>query len=106
MELLTIGDICKLLEVKPHVLRYWEQEFEIVNPRKDRNGKRLYTRNDVNTLFRIKHLLHDEKYTIEGAQKRLWNELSQDNVDVRASVQALRETLVRLSLKIDEMKNL
>jgi len=106
MELLTIGEICRLLEVKPHVLRYWEQEFEIVNPRKDRNGKRQYTRNDVNTLFRVKHLLHDEKYTIEGARQRLWTELSQDNVDVRASVHALRETIVKLSLKIDDLKNI
>ncbi len=104
MELLSIGEMCRILDVKPHVLRYWEQEFEIVNPRKDRNGKRQYSRNDINTLFRIKHLLHDEKYTIEGAKNKLWSELSQDNADVKASVQALRETLVHLSLKIDEMK--
>lgn len=103
MELLSIGEICRLLGVKPHVLRYWEQEFEIVTPRKDRSGKRQYSRNDVNTLFRIKHLLHDEKFTIEGAKQKLWSELSQDTVDVKASVQALRETLVNLSLKIDEM---
>ena len=104
MEYFTIGEICRLLDVKPHVLRYWEQEFDMVSPRKDRAGKRRYTKNDLNTLFRIKHLLHDEKFTIEGARKKLWSELSQDNVDVRASVRALRETLVTLSLKIDEMK--
>ena len=106
MEFLSIGEMCRLLDVKPHVLRYWEQEFEIVSPRKDRNGKRQYSKNDVNTLFRIKHLLHDEKYTIEGAKNKLWSELSQDHLDVKASVQSLRETLVKLSLKIDEMKNL
>ncbi|HAK44691.1 MAG TPA: MerR family transcriptional regulator [Spirochaeta sp.] len=105
MDFLTIGEICRLLEVKPHVLRYWEQEFEIVNPRKDRGGKRQYTKNDVNILFRIKHLLHDEKFTIDGAKQKLWTELSQDNVDVKASVHALRETLVNLSIKIDEMKD-
>ena len=104
MRLFSIGEICRLLGVKPHVLRYWEQEFEMVSPRKDRNGKRQYTNNDLNTLFRIKHLLHEEKYTIDGARQKLWSELSQDNVDVKASVQALRETLVNLSLKIDEMK--
>ena len=104
MKLFTIGEICRILEVKPHVLRYWEQEFDMVNPRKDRNGKRLYSQNDLNTLFRIRHLLHEEKYTIEGARQRLWSEFSQDTADVKASVQALRETLVKLSLKIDEMK--
>jgi len=106
MDMFSIGEICRLLEVKPHVLRYWEQEFELVNPRKDRNGKRQYSRNDLNNLFRIKHLLHEEKYTIEGARRRLWNEFSNDSVDVKAAIQALRETLVNLSLKIDEMKRI
>ena len=104
MELYSIGEVCRLLDEKPHVLRYWEQEFELISPRKDRNGKRLYSRNDLNNLFRIKHLLHEEKYTIEGARKRLWNEFSQDTVDVKAALQALRETVINLSLKIDEMK--
>ena len=104
MDYFTIGEICRILDVKPHVLRYWEQEFELVNPRKDRSGKRQYSRNDVNILFRIKHLLHDEKFTIEGARQKLWQELSEDNADVKASVRALRETLVTLSMKIDEMK--
>ncbi|MDC7125242.1 MAG: MerR family transcriptional regulator [Spirochaetales bacterium] len=105
MEYLGISEICRLLDVKPHVLRYWEQEFELVSPRKDRTGKRLYSRNDINTLFRIKHLLYDEKYTIEGAKQRIWKELSQDSVDVQAAVHALRDTLVSLSIKIEEMKH-
>lgn len=106
MDFLSIGEMCRLLNVKPHVLRYWEKEFEIVSPRKDQNGKRLYSKNDVNTLFRIKHLLHDEKYTIEGAKNKLWSELSQDSLDVKASIQSLRGSLVRLSLKIDDMKKM
>jgi DNA-binding transcriptional MerR regulator len=106
VQLFSIGEICRLLEVKPHVLRYWEQEFEIISPRKDRGGKRQYSNNDLNNLFRIKHLLHDEKYTIEGAKKRLWNEFSKENIDVKVSVQALRETLVNLTLKIDEKKKM
>ncbi len=104
MELFTIGEACKLLDVKPHVLRYWEQEFDMLSPRKDHNGKRQYSKNDLNTLFRIKHLLHDQKYTIDGARQKIWDELSQDNLNVKASVQALRETIMNLSLKIDEMK--
>lgn len=106
MEFLSIGEMCKLLNIKPHVLRYWEKEFEIINPRKDQNGKRLYSKNDINTLFRIKHLLHDEKYTIEGAKNKIWSEFSEDKIDVKASIQGLRETLVHLSLKIDEMKKM
>jgi DNA-binding transcriptional MerR regulator len=104
MELLSIGEVCNILNVKPHVLRYWEQEFEIVNPRKGRNGKRQYTRADLNNLHRIKHLLYEEKYTIEGAKQKIWTELADSNMDVKASIQSLRETLRYLSMKIDENK--
>ena len=102
MELLSIGEVCNILNVKPHVLRYWEQEFEIVSPRKGLNGKRQYTKADLNSLHRIKHLLYEEKYTIEGAKQKIWAELADTNMDVKASIQSLRETLRDLSMKIDE----
>ena len=75
-----------------------------INPRKDHSGKRRYSKSDLNYLIRIKHLLYEEKYTIEGAREKIWAELSQNNADVKASVRALRETLVDLSMKIDDMK--
>jgi DNA-binding transcriptional MerR regulator len=66
-----IGDVAELLNVKPHVLRYWESEFPILAPQKSSTGQRVYRRSDVETLVMIKHLLHEERYSIEGARKRI-----------------------------------
>lgn len=68
-----IGEVAALVGVKPYVLRYWESEFSIIRPTKGRSKHRLYRRRDVETLLQIKRLLHDERFTIEGARKRLKN---------------------------------
>lgn len=72
-----IGDVAELIGVKPHVLRYWESEFSIVAPQKSATGQRIYRRSDVENLLLIKHLLHEERYSIEGARKRI-RELRKD----------------------------
>jgi DNA-binding transcriptional MerR regulator len=66
-----IGEVAKLVGVKPYVLRYWETEFSIVRPGKTRSKHRLYRRKDVETLLEIRRLLYTERYTIEGAKRRL-----------------------------------
>ncbi len=66
-----IGEVAKLVGVKPYVLRYWETEFSMIRPGKTRSKHRLYRRRDVETLIEIKRLLHTERYTIEGAKKHL-----------------------------------
>ena len=66
-----IGEVAKLVGVKPYVLRYWETEFSILRPGKTRSKHRLYRRKDVETLLEIRRLLHAERYTIEGAKRRL-----------------------------------
>src|SRR5881296_468027 len=66
-----IGEVARLLDVKPYVLRYWETEFSIVRPGKTRSRHRLYRRKDVETLLEIRRLLYAERYTIEGAKRRL-----------------------------------
>ena len=67
----TIGEVSDLCGVKPHVLRYWESEFNLVRPTKTVARHRLYRRRDVEVLGEIRRLLHDERYTIEGAKRRL-----------------------------------
>ncbi len=67
----SIGDVTKLTSVEPHVLRYWETEFKELNPRKNSSGKRLYRERDIEVLLMIKKLLYEDRYTTEGAQKRL-----------------------------------
>ena len=66
-----IGEVAKLVGVKPYVLRYWETEFSILRPGKTRSKHRLYRRKDVETLLEIRRLLYAERYTIEGAKRRL-----------------------------------
>ncbi len=66
-----IGEVCEIVGVEPHVLRYWEQEFPQLAPQKSAAGQRLYRRKDVETALRIKTLREDEGFTIAGAKKRL-----------------------------------
>ena len=66
-----IGDVAELAGVKPYVLRYWETEFPVIAPEKSNTGQRVYRRADVETVLVIKHLLYNERYSIEGARKRL-----------------------------------
>ena len=66
-----IGEAARLVGVKPYVLRYWETEFAVLRPGKTRARHRLYRREDVETLREIRRLLHTERYTIEGARRRL-----------------------------------
>jgi DNA-binding transcriptional MerR regulator len=69
-----IGEVCELAGVQAHVLRYWETEFPMLAPQKNRSGQRTYRRRDVEMALRIKQLLYDEQYTIAGAKKKLTND--------------------------------
>ena len=66
-----IGEVADLLGVEPYVLRYWETEFSQLTPKKSGTGHRLYRRKDVELLLRIKHLLYEKRFTIEGARQSL-----------------------------------
>jgi DNA-binding transcriptional MerR regulator len=66
-----IGEVAELLGVEPYVLRYWESEFSALAPKKSGTGHRLYRRKDVETLLRIKHLLYEKRFTIEGARQAM-----------------------------------
>ena len=66
-----IGEVSKLIGVETYVLRYWESEFPDIKPSKSKSGQRLYKRKDVEVLLKIKELLYEERYTIDGARKRV-----------------------------------
>jgi DNA-binding transcriptional MerR regulator len=70
-EFFSIGDVCQLTDLKPHVLRYWESQFRFLNPAKNRSGNRVYQRREIELILLVKHLLYNEKYTIEGARRRI-----------------------------------
>ncbi len=67
----TISEVCSLTHLKPHVLRYWEDEFPTLAPPKNRAGNRAYRVKDIKSILTIKHLLYDEGYTIAGAKRKL-----------------------------------
>ena len=75
-----IGEVCDLIKVQPHVLRYWETEFPMLAPQKNRAGQRVYRRKDVEMVLRIRDLLYEEKFTIAGAKKRLLDEIRGSSV--------------------------
>ena len=70
-EFFSIGEVCELTELKPHVLRYWESQFKFLNPAKNRSGNRVYQRKEIELILLVKHLLYTEKYTIEGARLKV-----------------------------------
>ena len=112
----SIGEVCDLTGLKPHVLRYWETQFEVLNPTKNRAGNRVYRSKDIELVLLVKHLLYERKYTIEGANKRLVEmrtagELEEERQEVlspeflagmKADLEALREVLTpRVAQAID-----
>ena len=70
-EFYSIGDVCALTDLKPHVLRYWESQFKFLSPAKNRSGNRVYQRREIEMIQLVKHLLYAEKYTIDGARQKL-----------------------------------
>jgi DNA-binding transcriptional MerR regulator len=73
-KLYKIGEVCKMADVQPYVLRYWETEFPSLAPNKSGGGQRLYTRSEIDIILRIKQLLYSEGFTIAGAKKKLETE--------------------------------
>jgi DNA-binding transcriptional MerR regulator len=70
-EFYSIGEVCTLTDLKPHVLRYWESQFRFLNPAKNRSGNRVYKGREVELIMLVKHLLYTEKFTIDGARQRI-----------------------------------
>ena len=76
----TIGEVSKMVDVKPYVLRYWETEFKLLNPQKSVTGQRTYRKKDIQVALTIKRLLYDQKFTIAGAAQKL-EELEKEGLD-------------------------
>ena len=83
-----IGEVCKLVEIQPYVLRYWETEFPFLAPDKSKAGQRVYGEREIEIIRRIKELLYDEGYTIAGGKKKLEAELSENGAPKAASQKA------------------
>ena len=90
----TLGEVSELCAVKPHVLRYWEQEFPQLKPVKRRGNRRYYQRQDVLIIRQIRSLLYDDGFTIGGARQRLTGD--QAKTDVSQSQQIIKQLRVEL----------
>ena len=104
----TIGEVSELCDVKPHVLRYWEQEFSELSPMKRRGNRRYYQHHEVQLIRRIRHLLYDEGFTISGARNRLGGNAvmepdAQSAVRLSgAELQAIRHDLLAVKAALDK----
>jgi DNA-binding transcriptional MerR regulator len=66
-----IGEVCKITDVEPYILRYWESEFKLIKPYRTKSNQRLYRKKDVEAVLKIRKMLYEQKYTIAGAKKKL-----------------------------------
>jgi DNA-binding transcriptional MerR regulator len=93
-----IGEVAEIAEVEPHVLRYWESEFGLLKPEKSKTGQRVYRKKDVETVLEIKRLLYEERFSIEGAKKRLQRKHNLLNKDERVieTIKELKKGLLEI----------
>ena len=94
----SIAEVATETDLKPYVLRFWEKEFPNLRPKKNRAGNRTYQRKDIDMVLRIKHLLYDEGFTIQGARQRIKAEQGgtvpdSDPLVIRRAIGEIREEL-------------
>jgi UDP-N-acetylglucosamine/UDP-N-acetylgalactosamine diphosphorylase len=104
MKTYTIGEVARLLGVKPFIIRYWEGELPLLAPRKSLSGRRTYSSREIQLLMRFKHLLYDKKFTLEGAKRTMWEELGAEIPDARLKIAEIRGELIDLLMMVQERK--
>ena len=94
----TISEVAEMVNEEAHVLRYWETEFTQLRPKKNRGGKRIYTKDDIDMVYQVRRLLRDDKYTIEGARQALSRKGRIDSATDGAGkdLQEMRSFMVRM----------
>jgi DNA-binding transcriptional MerR regulator len=108
-EYYSIGEVCEMASLKPHVLRYWETQFKELNPTKNRAGNRVYRAREIKLIELVKRLLYEEKYTIDGARRKLEQLREEGELDKvagsvldRQSLRKIHEGLERLIETLEE----
>ncbi len=102
-EFFSIGEVCALTDLKPHVLRYWESQFRFLNPAKNRSGNRVYKSREVELIMFVKHLLYTEKFTIEGARARIEHYRRTGELRIAAHRALETETIQDLRQELEEL---
>ena len=98
----TIGEVETITGIKPHVLRYWEENVSVFKPQKDSGGHRVYTQREIDIICRLKYLIYTKHFTIQGAQEQLLREMSEQNPREKAlfAIRKCRAELDSLFLQI------
>ena len=101
----SISEVCDITKLKAYVLRYWETEFSQLSPPKNRAGNRTYRQKDINIILKIKDLLYNKKYTIDGARNRLKGKDSDGSVDNNSQVDSEKQKIILSKIK-DELRSI
>ncbi len=101
----SIGEVSKIAEIEPHILRYWEKEFRQARPKRNKRGERNYTKKDIEAVLKLRNLLYKDLYTIKGAKQKLRERATKEEVkkedlirflkQIRKELVSLRRTLKR-----------
>lgn len=102
-EYFSIGEVCEMAGLKPHVLRYWETQFRELSPSKNRAGNRVYRAREIKLIELVKHLLYEEKYTIDGARRKLEMMRDEGNLDAASGKALDRQGLLRLKEGVQKL---
>lgn len=102
----SIGEVCDLTGLKPHVLRYWETQFSVLNPTKNRAGNRVYRQRDVEVVLLVKHLLYEEKYTIEGANQKLVDMRQSGDIEEERQEVVAPDFIAGIKADLEEVREL
>ena len=104
-----IGEVAEVAGVRTSVLRFWESEFSFLKPVKSNSGQRLYSKKEVDLILQVKHLLYDEKFTIEGVKKRITTKgklIKTDDLSGSAASTDCSEILKAVRNDLKELRNL
>ena len=100
----SIGEVCELTGLKPHVLRYWETQFELLHPTKNRAGNRVFRPKEIELVLLVKHLLYEKKFTIDGARQRLLEMRGRGEVAESGKGLLDQEFLTGMKKDLDQLK--
>ncbi|MFC2100239.1 MerR family transcriptional regulator [Bacteroidota bacterium] len=100
----TIGEVAKMFNVQTSLIRFWEKEFTIIKPSKNKKGNRMFTQKDVDNFHLIYHLVKERGYTLKGAKEKLKqkNKPDQNEIEIIKSLKNIREQLVKLQDNLED----
>ncbi len=101
-----IGEVSRITDIKPYVLRYWESEFEVIRPQKTKTNQRVYTRKDVELILEIKRLIYNERFTLEGVRKRMKSLRKDSQLNLNFPDQRYLDTLKSIKDELSSIKSI